>query len=159
METEYQIEKQIWSESDFPTRDWHDNRIYSVAFIQEEEEFRLDIDYIFKWVEPPRGENYFSFWVSPATLCFQKVSDVNLNINIGDGGWYELQIVEIRKILPEEPPDRHTDSWLYEIELTNGSIMVKCAGYKMYVRKPPVHTNSSILSLAERQGISLDKIS
>jgi len=138
---------------------WHDNRIYSFAFIQEEDEFRLDIDYIFKWVEPPRGEDYFSLWVSPATLCFENVSEVNLHIDIGGGAWYELQIYEIRRTLLEKSSASDTDSWLYEIELTNGSIKVKATGYKMYVRKQPVHTNSSVLTLSEPQGISLEKIS
>ena len=46
----FELEKDTWSDTDFDVMGWHDARIYAFAFIPEEYEYRLDIDYIFKWV-------------------------------------------------------------------------------------------------------------
>src|SRR5260221_10243754 len=79
MDETYELEKWIWTEQDFEEMGWHDCHIYAVAFLPETFEFVLDLDYICKWVNPkPPAEN-FSFWVSPATLVFENVHDLELD--------------------------------------------------------------------------------
>ena len=80
MPEDYTIEKWIWTEADFEVMGWHDNRIYALAFSADTFELILDIDYIFKWINPEPGETFFQFWTAPATLVFQNVYDVEFDI-------------------------------------------------------------------------------
>jgi hypothetical protein len=75
----------LWTESDFEIMGWHDSNIYAVAFSPEKFEIAFDIDYIFQWVHPKQNETCFSFWVSPATLVFKNVYDVEFHIELYDG--------------------------------------------------------------------------
>ena len=151
----FELEKSIWSDADFDVMGWHDARIYAFAFIPEEYEFRLDVDYIFKWVDPAEGHQYFSFWVSPVTLCFENSSDIKIDVHIGS--YYELEILDVRRTLLGKTPNGKFDSWLFEIETNNGIISLNATGYKQYVRMPPMHSESQALTLAQRGGVVLEK--
>ena len=80
MHQEYELEKWVWTEEDFERMGWHDSRIYALAFSPETFELLLDIDYIFQWINPEPGETFYKFWVAPATLIFENVSDVDFDI-------------------------------------------------------------------------------
>ena len=58
----YHLEKAIWSESDLENMGWHDTFIHAISF-SEDSKFLLDIDYIFKWIDPVKEETYFKFWL------------------------------------------------------------------------------------------------
>ncbi len=45
----YQLEKNIWTDTDFEKMGWHDNHIYKIRLIKDLE---LDIDYILQWNSP-----------------------------------------------------------------------------------------------------------
>jgi|SRR5687767_7340153 len=72
--------KSLWTEADFEIMGWHDARIYALAFLEETFEFALDIDYILEWVKPVPPAERFTFWVSPCTLVFENVSELEIDL-------------------------------------------------------------------------------
>lgn len=137
MAEDYYLKKWIWTLEDFEEMCWHDCKIHAVAFDELNYRLLFDIDYIFKWVGP--GEDgYYSFWVSPATLIFENVYD--MNIDLGSG--IETIIEDLEKSNPSKP--RNSDfikvdvEWEWTIETTNGQINFKSVGYKQYIKKSQV---------------------
>lgn len=55
--------------------------MFRAEYEKETTRFKLlfDIDYIFKWVGPEE-DGYYRFWISPATLIFENVYDVNIDL-------------------------------------------------------------------------------
>jgi hypothetical protein len=83
--TNADIEKPVWTEADFEQMGWHDVHVHAVAFRPQIFELWLDMDYIFRWVDPHDGETHYSFWVAPATLVFENVYDLKFDIESHDG--------------------------------------------------------------------------
>jgi hypothetical protein len=119
----YQLEKWLWTESDFEVMGWHDSNVYAVAFSREKFEIAFDIDYIFQWVHPRQNETCFSFWVSPATLVFKNVYDVEFHIESYDGG---LEIDFINRECVGTPRNAQhiekNEEWIWNIECQEGQI-------------------------------------
>jgi hypothetical protein len=59
--------------------EYHDNTIHSIEFIDEnyESDLVLGIDYISEWINSDDG---FKFKISPASLIFKNVSDIDIRI-------------------------------------------------------------------------------
>jgi hypothetical protein len=131
----YQLDKWLWTESDFEIMGWHDSNIYAVAFSPEKFEIAFDIDYIFQWVHPRQNETCFSFWVSPATLVFKNVYDVEFHIESYDGG---LEIDSINRECIDTPSIGKDEEWIWNIECQEGQIKFRSTGYKQYIRAKPV---------------------
>jgi len=93
----YDLEKAVWSEKEFKTMGWHDATIWSMLANSEEYEYLLDLDYIFKWVEPIENEKYFKFWVSPVTMVFENAHEIRIDIESPQG------IIEISELHMENP--------------------------------------------------------
>src|SRR3954468_3521984 len=74
----YTLEKALYTDADFAAMGWHDNHVHAVAFGHDAHELSLDIDYILKWEQPPIGDQYYHFWISPATLVFEDVVELSL---------------------------------------------------------------------------------
>jgi hypothetical protein len=51
----YNIEKTIWTESDFDNMGWHDASLGGMIANPDKYEYLIDLDYIFKWI-PSRGD-------------------------------------------------------------------------------------------------------
>ncbi len=152
MKNEYELEKWIWSETDFEIMGWHDSRIHALAFYPEDFEFALDIDYIFEWVESEEKNGCFKFWVSPATLVFENVYDLLFDIEANTG----LEIADINRKDPLKPKNaehiKREIEYLYEIECQEGTISLKSVGYKMFVKNLPVLQNEQALEIQKRGG-------
>ena len=153
MSETHEIEKWIWTEADFDVMGWHDSRVHALAFLPDEFEIVFDIDYILKWVHPQPEETTFKFWVSPATLVFENVYDVDFNIgSIG----VELDILNVTR--EDTGPPRNAEyigkdvEWLWIIECAQGEIKFRSAGYKQYLRSSPVF-GSQVLESKSR-GVS-----
>jgi len=151
----YHLEKTLWSDQDFENMGWHDCRLFAISF---GENFRLlfDIDYIFKWVTAGRT---FKFWVSPCTLVFENVYDLEFQL---DGISEGIDIDDIIRDNPQEPKNSEFIKVDIEFEWTiitqQGSIFFKSIGYKQYVRQIPKLTPGQYFDLAERGGISFDTV-
>lgn len=135
----YESEKWLWTESDFEIMGWHDSRVYAIAFSPEKFEIAFDIDYIFQWVHPKGNETSFSFWVSPVTLVFENIYDVDFDIGSYNGG---LEIDCIKRESMGAPRNAQhiekNEEWLWTIECQEGEIKFRSAGYKQFVRAKPV---------------------
>lgn len=145
-------EQRVWTDADFETVSWRENRVHGQAFLLESNGFALDIDYIARWVPPAGSEGFFSFWLAPATLYFENVTEIE--VTIGIHRVYELSITELRQISLGNMPHGACESRRYEIDLSNGSISLQAAGFTLYLRKSPSLSTSQFLTLEERGGIS-----
>jgi hypothetical protein len=134
----YKLEKWLWTECDFEIMGWHDSHVYAIAFLPEKFEIVFDIDYIFQWVNPLEDEQYFSFWVSPATLIFENIYDVELQIKSYNGG---LIINSIKRANADTSRNAQyigkDKEWIWTIECQEGEIKFRSTGYKQYVRAEP----------------------
>jgi hypothetical protein len=151
MET-FQLEKYLWTENDFSSMDWHDSKIYAIAFDEEKFELAFDIDYILQWIDPTGEDNYFKFWVAPATLVFKNVYDINLGMDSLD-----FQIDVINRSNPAKPVNAeylNVDvEYNWTIETTSGEISFKSIGYTLFIRQPPRLLNVQTIGLKDRGGI------
>lgn len=146
--------KIVWTENDFEQMEWHDNKIYAIAFAIEEHEISFDIDYILKWIDPKENENHFKFQLVPSTLVFRNVYDLNINLSLVD-----VIIEGIYRDNPTQPKNANMyDQIEYDwtIETTNGEISFKSVGYKQYARQNPKLLDSQSIDLIERGGICFD---
>lgn len=147
----YQLEEWVWSEADFEVMGWHDSRIHALAFLPDDFEMVFDIDYIVKWVHPQPNETHFKFWVSPATLVFENVYDVEFELESYAG---RLEIDDIERD-DERPPRnaRHIGKqteWKWSVRCQEGEIRFRSTGYKQYIRTHPVFSVSQALDLQSR---------
>ena len=150
-------EKWLWTEADFEIMGWHDARIYAVAFLEETFEFALDVDYIFEWVKPEPPAEHFTFWVSPCTLVFENVSELEIDL----APYVDLTIEDISR--GESLVPRNAEAigkaveWRWNIASTGGAINMRAAGYKQHVRMAPCHLARQSIPLSDRGGISFSQ--
>lgn len=135
--------KEVWTDLEFEEMGWHDSRIYSLSLPTEQFLFKLDIDYIFKWVED--GSGGFNFWVSPCDLVFENVFNFKVEIDFRDT--HLLYISNIERSNPRLSQNGKMKIWDYLIEADNGNISFSSSGYKQRVRDQPVF--SEALDIAE----------
>lgn len=148
---QFKLDKNIWTEADFDSMDWHDNPIHAMTF-GDHFEFILDIDYIFEWVL--KGKK-FIFWISPCTLVFDNVYDMTFDIGPTTPG---LTIDFVTKANPQLPKNseyinRDTE-FDWTIEMQEGTISFKSVGFKQHVRQLPKLLRTQKLALEERGGLS-----
>ncbi|HEX2286112.1 MAG TPA: hypothetical protein VHI10_15010 [Mycobacterium sp.] len=150
------LSKSVWSDADFDQMGWHDATVHGLAVHTDEEaetflsRLLLDLDYIVRWVHPVPPEKYFTFWVSPATLVFDGVWD--LEGDIGCAGLVpSLEIVDLHRSLSDD--GRH-DQPLWHIEGLRFDLKFRASGYAQYLRQPPVLIPGQSLSVAERGGFA-----
>lgn len=149
--------KKKWNDSDFDTMQWHDCKIYAIAFDHERFELIFDIDYLVEWMKPADHGSSFKFWVAPATLVFKNVHSIEMGSETID-----LVILNIVHKAMGKPVngDQINASLEYQwiIETTSGEITFKSIGYEQFARKKPVLLNNQVIGLERRNGISFGKI-
>ena len=150
---QFQLDKFIWTESDFENMFWHDNPIHAISF-SDNFEIILDIDYVFEWVL--KGKKYI-FWISPCTLVFENVYNITFDIGPFSS---DLIIDFITKENPQKPSNaEHINREIeydWTIVMQQGEITFKSVGYKQYVRQAPKLLGTQKLLLNDRGGISFD---
>jgi hypothetical protein len=156
MPPEYQLEKWLWTEADFEQMGWHDSHIHAVAFLPEQFEVAFDIDYVLQWVQPSEDQ-YYRFWVAPATLVFENVHHLKVDLEPFDA----VEIADLHREDPQRPINadyisRDTE-WRWRIETHQGDISLRSIGYKQYFRRPPVFGTSQSLDLVARGGFSFER--
>lgn len=126
---------------------FHDSKVYGIAFLESNNEFLLDIDYISDWIKKENSEKYelISF---PATLVFENVWDIEININTD----ISLNIDQIQRFNPHPPRNIKylpCDSIEYEWEISfmEGEIKFRSIGLILYNRLDysNIKTQDSIL--------------
>lgn len=157
--SDFKLDKWIWTDDDFEQMGWHDCWVHAIAFYPPETshdeykpgELALDIDYILQWIHPEKGEKSFKFMVSPATLVFEDVFDIEIDSD--DGG---LEILEVSRDYHQEYQKREFGHWQYDIDGVTGGISLRAVGYKQYIRQTPILGHMS-LDLEQRGGICFER--
>jgi hypothetical protein len=154
MET-YLPEKLIWSNEDFESMGWHDATIWSLVANPEAFELLVDIDYIFNWVHPAKGETYFKFWVAPVTMVFENASDVCIHIDSQQGC---IEVADLTRELIGPSPNGKFTQYRFAFDCREGQIELQATGFKLYVRRPPTLLNSQAFELGARQGVDFGRV-
>lgn len=151
------LEKSIWTDTDFERMTWHDNKVYAISFVEENKyELAFDLDYILQWVDVTEDVNYYKFWISPATLVFRNVYDINIDVDS-----VELEIIDVERFNPVIPKNVKyiKDELEYEwrITMSNGEITFKSVGFSQTLRQQPVLSESQFIDFNQRGGISFSR--
>lgn len=152
--------QKIWTEADFELMNWHDCALYGFAFEYIEEEYQnnilFDIDAILQWIAPDTRGN-FKFWTAPATLIFENALNFAINIDQQTSIAYPLEIFEIQ-LLKKTPGHNGFFNYEWKIILSSGNITLSSTGYQQIIRKHPKYSENQFWDLAERDGISFNKV-
>jgi len=154
------LDKSVWTQEDYEQMGWHDCSIYGLTFFPVDEvgttHLVFDIDYIFKWVNPLKAGQPFSFWVSPCTLVFKDTFALTMNIDRRGGTTDMLEVADLYLV---DKVEQEANQWIYEwkIDLQEGYINFKSSGFNQIVRLKPIFTNGQSLTLDERNGISFSQ--
>jgi hypothetical protein len=152
---ECELEKPVWTHDDFDVMGWHDATIWAMAVISDDFELLFDIDYILRWVHPIPPEQYFSFWVSPATLVFEGAQNINVDVNL-----QYIQLIEVADINRDGPftsANGGSTYWKWVVELQHGKIEFEATGFTQYFRKRPEFGPLQGLGLEQRGGLSFSR--
>jgi len=151
----YVLKDSILTDKDFEKMDWHDVQIHAIAMANEFPrlvELLLDLDYIIQWVDPRPPEEYHNFWLAPATLVFENVSELNIRLQTEQ---LECQIDEMKRDARMTPSG--VLIWQWTLSLHQGELSFWSTGYKQYFRQRPIFHKKQHLSLDERGGISFGR--
>lgn len=140
-------EMRVWTERDFDFMGWHDATIHGLVFRPQSYSLVFDLDYILKWVEPVPPEQFFSFWVAPATLAFENVSEVEISLQ---SDLPQLTLFGIERGDEQPTPDGRFKSWRYTLDGDQGTISFRATGFTQKFRNFPVQTGQQSLSEQER---------
>jgi hypothetical protein len=146
----YNLDQWVWTTADFERMGWHDATIHALAFAPDTFEILFDLDYILQWIHRTPPERYFSFWIAPATLVFENVSDVRIEIT---NRYLTLQDIQRSD---EQTTPSGLAQWLWTLNGNEGTISLRSTGFVQYFRRVPICTASQQLPLAQR-GISVER--
>ena len=152
----YDLEKTIWSEKDFSIMGWHDAKVWGLLANPDEWEYLVDLDYIFKWVEPKEGEIYYKFWVAPVTMIFENAYKINIDIKSQQG---EIEVTALHMENPRKTKNGKYTEYTFRFECQEGEISLNATGFKMHVRKKPILQQGQCLDILERGGVSFGRAS
>ena len=136
--------REKWTDDDFEEMGWHDSRLYQIKFPNEECDFTLFLDYIFQWVKPKEGEEFFKFWVSPCELTFKNVVDLDINISFKNAVGIDISKIKREKI--GLTPNGKMMEWKYIIETDKGNIEFLSTGFTMETISEPILSEGQDLS-------------
>ena len=150
------LEKPVWTDLEFERMEWHDATLHAIGFNWERFELLFDIDYLCKWVRP-HGEDQYRFWVAPATLVFDNVYNLCVEVE-------PLNNLSIERVLRDErgrPRNAAVigkeSDWSWTIDLGNGSVSFRSSGFTQYFRREPTLSVAQRFTLNERGGIRFDR--
>lgn len=151
---DYELEKAVWTESDFGAMGWHDAKLWSISANPDEREYLIDLDYIFKWAHPEEGEENFQFWVAPVTMIFENAYDIKLDIESQQG---EIEIADLHMENARETKNGNFTQYTFRFECQEGEIRLNATGYKMYVRRKPMLLQDQSIDYKERGGVNFGR--
>ncbi|HEX8430100.1 MAG TPA: hypothetical protein VF625_02390 [Longimicrobium sp.] len=153
----YVLEKAVWTDADFEEMGWHDVPIHATAYLSELDEIAFDIDYILKWVNPAAGETFYSFWIAPATLVFENVTDLRIDLEFF-GNNITIQHLSRADMQPTRQGFIGPDAaWLWTLNCLEGAIQFRATGFRQTIRRVPQHHGGQRLDLADRGGITFSE--
>ena len=155
MTDSYRLEKSVWSDDDFAVMGWHDATVWAIGTNPETFELALDLDYIFNWVDPAAGETHYKFWVAPATMVFENVHSLNIDMQSEFGA---IEIADLHRDEPTPTPHGKAMQRIYRFECQEADIALSATGFKMFARERPVLLDCQSLGFERRGGISFARV-
>jgi hypothetical protein len=155
------LAKVVWTEADFSEMGWHDAVVHAIGFDDDGGTSRLllDLDYIVRWLEPEPPRAHYSFAISPVTLVFDDVSNLEGEVGIADGDGGVLPMISdiSRGDSGDDKADDPT-SQRWVIDGGNFELTFCASGFRQHFRAWPtlVH-DAQRLTSAARGGISFDQ--
>ncbi|MEU6341633.1 hypothetical protein ABZ883_11885 [Streptomyces sp. NPDC046977] len=150
------LSKSVWSDADFEDMWWHYATVHGLHVQRTEADsprLLLDLDYIVQWVQPLPPEKHFTFWVSPATLVFEDVQDLEGGLGFR-GRSPELEIDALHRLTPD---DGRQDLPHWHVEGHAFDLRFRASGFRQYFRHAPRLTSRYALPAADRGGCSFDE--
>lgn len=145
------VAKTVWTEADFDAMDWHDNAVHAMALEPgsgHPGRLLLDLDYIVEWVPAELPATTLSFWICPATLVFDRAWDLTADVNLH--GWsFQLFLDAIERSGPDERGFFH-----WTLAGDHFTVRLSAPGFTQYLRRAPVLSPGSWLSVQDRGGFS-----
>ncbi len=145
--------KTKYSARDFKNITWHDNFIHSIRLDAEKFALELDIDFIHDWIAGD-AENY-SFLISPATLTFQNVSNLKIDID-WDGCSLEMAIETIERTNPRKTANGKLTEYDWVIALNwpeGGAISFAATGFTQQSRTEPAVFDEQKIPACKRTAV------
>ena len=144
---EYNLEKWIWTESDFEQMGWHDSTIYGIKLA---ENLMLDIDYIFQWNQPEIEGLPYTFFIASCTLIFDEPHGLGFElIQSFDNKWIKIEDIEKGAI---------GNGFRWTIITQQGDISFTSPTFRQIVRQQPSFQFFQAVPYDERGGISFDLV-
>lgn len=160
----YQLEKLIWTDGDFEVMGWHDATIWAIHLDPDGRELSLDLDYIFKWVDPGPGQTHYKFWVAPATMVFESVRAMKMIIEPRTGA---IEVADLNRGGLEPTQDgKQERSYRFQLPsgtganretFDEGEISLRSSGFRMFVRRAAELLEGQRFSLARRGGVGFQR--
>ena len=153
------VEKWLWETADFERMGWHDVYVHGLAYDGEAGRFFLDLDYILEWVHPVEStDRHYSFWMSPATMVFEDVSE--LHVDLQPLAAFEIESLKRTDQQVEEGPGGRAGSerWRWTMAFFNGEISLRSSGYRLHLRAAPALSKTQYFPLDERGGVSFAEV-
>src|SRR3954453_6756640 len=122
---DYQLEKKVWTNTDFEQMSWHDCNIYKIRLTKDLE---LDIDYILQWNKPDLEGLPFTFWVAPVTLVFTSVQNLTFDFNIAFEDTFEIEDIE---------RSENGKQYSWTIITRQGDINFSSEEFEQFIRQQP----------------------
>ena len=145
-----------WTEKEFDSLCWHDNRIQGIGFVTPKEgydnEFFLIIDHILEWIPTPEGR--FRFAVAPACISFRDAAKIVIEAALGYREHLTIDRIEREEISTEAQRrlDYRVFRWtifLQSLDRPNSRIVLESPGFLQELMKPPVVQDSQWLDAEE----------
>jgi hypothetical protein len=141
----YELEKWIWTESDFEKMGWHDAPIWGLRLNVNLE---FDIDYILKWNDPDIEGMPFTFWIAPSTLVFETPTQLSFELlSTFEETWLEIEDIE---------QTREGEKKRWTIATGQGDISFIASSFKQIIRQAPSLRFSQSVPYDERGGVSFE---
>ncbi|MFE2915393.1 hypothetical protein ACFXI0_17220 [Kitasatospora indigofera] len=154
------LSKSVWSDADFDEMGWHDATVHGLS-VQPTggilPRLLLDLDYIVRWVHPVPPAKRFSFWVSPATLVFEDVFDLEGDLDF-KGLTLELEIDTVHRLAPDDTRPNFSHMPLWHIEGHAFELKFRASGFRQYFRQAPQLVSGQAIPYAERGGCAFTEL-
>ena len=146
-----------WTQDDFESLSWHDNRIHAIAFTCPGDGYdynlTFDIDYIVEWIKTPNGS--FRFVVAPAMLVFCQARNILIEARLNYREPPTIDRIEREDIstAAEQKIGCRPYRWtifLQSSSTANNRIVLESAAFEQKLRKSPTTQDSQWLEIKAR---------
>lgn len=154
------LSKSVWSDADFDEMGWHDATVHGLSIQPTNDilpRLLLDLDYIVRWVHPVPPATHFSFWVSPATLVFEGVFDLEGDLDF-KGLALDLEIDQVHRLVADDTRPNFSHMPLWHIEGHAFELKFRASGFRQYFRQAPKLVSRQAFPYAERGGCAFTEL-